>query len=76
MIAMGMPKIPMFENAIAYDQDALFLGGGLFYQLSQRLSLAITYVHALWYQSFPNVKTISASISLQFPRPSEDQGDS
>jgi hypothetical protein len=71
MQAMQIPKVSMFENAVAYNQDVLYLGGGPSFQLGDDVSISATYVHAVWFRNFPNIKTVNVSFSFRFPTPEE-----
>lgn len=64
VMAAGYPKMSMFENSLAYDQDALFIGGGPYVQINDYFGIGLTYVHAVWFRNFPNMKTVVLTFSL------------
>ncbi|MBI3181181.1 MAG: hypothetical protein HYZ28_03455 [Myxococcales bacterium] len=63
MILMTGRKWPMFDNSLSYDQDALFVGGGPYWQINDSFGVGATYVHAMWFRNFPNMKTLVLSLS-------------
>jgi hypothetical protein len=64
MMGYGLPRTSMFQNSLAYDQDALFVGGGLYVQLGKYFGVGATYTHAVWFRNFPNMKTVVLSFSF------------
>ena len=64
MMTAGLPKMSMFENSLAYDQDSLFVGGGPYWQVNEYFGVGATYVHAVWFKNFPNMKTVVLSLSF------------
>lgn len=63
MMSRGTGPLPMFENSLAYDQDALFLGAGPYWQINDNFGVGLTYVQAVWFRNFPNIKTGLLSLS-------------
>ena len=60
----GIPRQSMFDNSLAYDQDALYVGGGPYVQVNQYFGIGATYIQAIWFRNFPNMKTVVLSLSF------------
>jgi hypothetical protein len=64
MVLRNGQKLPMFENSLAYNQAAFFVGGGPYWQITDQFGVGFTYVRAVWFQDFPNIQTWVLSISF------------
>jgi hypothetical protein len=75
MMQLGIDKQAMFENSLAYDQDALYLGIGPYWQVNDWFGVGATYTHAVWFKNFPNMKTLVLSLSFnpQFAKRRQDR---
>ena len=77
LAAAGVDAMQLYQNPLVYNQDALFVGGGLAFQVSKYFGVSVNYMQAVWFRNFANVRTVMLSLSFnpqlgQRPPPEEE----
>ncbi len=70
-VEAGVDAMQLYENPLIYDQDALFIGGGPYWQVNDYFGVGVNYVHAVWFRNHANLRTVMLSLSFspQLSRP-------
>src|SRR5262249_5713787 len=67
LVTAGQDAMQLYENPLVYDQDAIFVGGGPYLQITEAFGIGANYVRAVWYRNHANLQTAMLSLSFALP---------